>query len=67
MQSATRSGGTAQHGRPMTTASSGSCVTLHVPGGMRIASPGPITEVDGLRKRIGSAGAGLPSIATTAR
>ena len=41
----------------MTTASSASWCTLVLPGGMRMASPGPITEVDGLRNISGSFGA----------
>jgi hypothetical protein len=42
---------------PMTTASSASWCTLVLPGGMRMASPGPITDVDGFRKSRGSFGA----------
>src|SRR5207237_10755001 len=36
---------------PMTTASSASWCTFVLPGGMRIASAGPITEVDAIRIR----------------
>ncbi len=42
---------------PMTTASSTSWCTFVLPGGMRMASPGPITEVDGFRKISGAFGA----------
>src|SRR3712207_8095611 len=42
---------------PMTTASSTSWWTLVLPGGMRMASPGPITDVDGLRNSSGRSGA----------
>ena len=37
------------------------------PGGMLIASPGPITAVDGLMKMSGSAGSGFPCSAACAR
>ncbi len=50
---------------PMTTASSASWCTLVLPGGMRMASPGPITEVEGLRKISGSAGASPVPISFT--
>jgi hypothetical protein len=41
----------------MTTASSTSWCTLVLPGGIRIASPGPITDVEGLRNISGAFGA----------
>ena len=41
----------------MTTASSASWWTLVLPAGMRMASPGPMTDVDGLRNSSGSFGA----------
>ena len=42
---------------PMTTASSTSWCTFVLPGGMRMASPGPMTEVEGFRNSSGSVGA----------
>ena len=44
----------------MITASSPSKCTSFDDGGSRIASPSPITEVDGFRKIIGVLGASLP-------
>jgi hypothetical protein len=47
----------------MTTASSASCSTCFDCGGSRIASFGPMTDVDGFMKISGSFGTSLPSSA----
>lgn len=59
----TRSLGTSRHMRPMTTASSASCCRSWEKEGYEIGSPGPTTEVEGLKKVIGASGTSLPSSA----
>ena len=63
MTSLARSRGTSRHIRPMTTASSASWCTSWEKEGYAMGSPGPITEVDGLKKVTGTSGTALPSSA----
>jgi hypothetical protein len=54
MFSAARAAGTSLHGRPITTASSPSWCTGLAPAGSWIGTCGPMIDVFGLRKMIGS-------------
>ena len=58
--SSARSRGTSRHSRPMTMPSSASWSTRSLSRGSRTGSPGPTTDVDGLRNTTGLAGASVP-------
>ena len=54
------SAGTLRANRPITTASSPSWSTRVLDAGYGMGSPGPMTDVDGLMKMIGSSGTSPP-------